>query len=72
MTVVAYNRALAHSEAVCSDGITIDNSVPAVGEVVVTGARTRPRIIQTEDKGVWYLHDDRRVQRVDEPSEVCR
>jgi hypothetical protein len=34
-TVVAYNRALDPSVPVCSDGVTIDSSVPGVKEIVV-------------------------------------
>ena len=38
VTVVAYNHALQPSSPTCSDGITIDQVVPVISEVVIQGA----------------------------------
>ena len=72
VTVAAYNHALDHSVPVCSDGITIDTSVPIVKEFKVNGAKTDPRLIEDDKGDTWFLHDDRTRQRVLTPSQKCR
>ena len=72
VTVAAYNHAMDHSVPVCSDGITIDTSVPIVKTFQVDGAKTDPQLLEDDKGDVWLLHDDRTRQRVLTPSQKCR
>ena len=72
VTVAAYNHALDHSIPVCSDGIIVDTAVPIVTEFKVDGALVDPRIFRSTDGKLWFLHEDRTVQEVENPSEACR
>ena len=72
MTVAAYNYALDHSTPVCSDGVTVDTSVPSVLEFEVEGAKADPRLLRDDAGYLWFLHDDRTRQQVSNSNEACR
>ena len=72
VTVAAYNHALDHSEPVCSDGVVIDTSIPSISELHVAGARVDPQLLRDKDENIWFLHDDRTRQRVENVSYTCR
>ena len=64
MTVVAFNRALEPSNAVCSDGVTIDTSPAKVNEVQVANVRVQAGLIMIADGIFWLLGGDRRRKQV--------
>ena len=72
VTVAAYNHALDHSSPVCSDGVTIDTSLPVVTDFKVDGAMVDPRLLIDTNRSFWFLHDDRTKQRVNTSSDHCR
>ena len=72
VTVAAYNHALDHSVTVCSDGVTIDTSLPVVTDFKVDGAMVDPRLLMDSNGNLWFLHDDRTKQPVSTSSEHCR
>ena len=63
-TVVAYNRALDPSEPVCSDGVTIDSSVPGVKELLVKNARITGGLVTDSTKSDFYILGSDRFRRV--------
>ncbi|XP_071123148.1 uncharacterized protein [Mytilus edulis] len=63
-TVVAYNRALDPSEPVCSDGVTIDSSIPGVKEVMVEDAVITGGLITDTNQTNYYILSSQRVRRM--------
>ncbi|XP_063415906.1 uncharacterized protein LOC134697555 [Mytilus trossulus] len=63
-TVVAYNRALDPSDPVCSDGVTIDSSVPAVQEIVVENSRITGGLITDSTCTNYYILRSDRTRRL--------
>ncbi|XP_052067298.1 uncharacterized protein LOC127706680 [Mytilus californianus] len=63
-TVVAYNRALDPSEPVCSDGVTIDSSVPGVKEVVVKDAVITGGLVTDVNQTSYYILGSDRIRRL--------
>lgn len=62
-TVVAYNRALDHSDPVCSDGVTIDTTVPTIKEVTVDNTVVKGGLITDVAKtNYWILSSDRTLR----------
>lgn len=55
VSVVAVNRAKENSNVVCSDGVTIMTTMPYIQDFVMSGAKTRPRLIRDNDGNVWFL-----------------
>lgn len=72
VTVVAYNHAFDQSLPVCSDGIIIDTSVPQVIEFQVDRAKVDPLLLRDPEDNLWFLNDDRTVQKVQTASNACR
>ncbi|XP_076113973.1 uncharacterized protein LOC143082259 [Mytilus galloprovincialis] len=71
-TVVAYNRALDPSEPVCSDGVTIDSSVPGVKEVVVKDAVITGGLVTDVNQTSYYILGSDRVRRlIQNPTADC-
>ncbi|VDI20686.1 Hypothetical predicted protein [Mytilus galloprovincialis] len=71
-TVVAYNRALDPSEPVCSDGVTIDSSVPGVKEVVVKDSLITGGLAKDPDNVDYYILGPDRVRRlIPNPTADC-
>ncbi|XP_071123054.1 uncharacterized protein [Mytilus edulis] len=71
-TVVAYNRALDPSEPVCSDGVTIDSSVPRVKEVVVKDAVITGGLVTDVNQTSYYILGSDRVRRlIQNPTSDC-
>lgn len=71
-TVVAYNRALDPSEPVCSDGVTIDSSVPGVKEVVVTDSIITGGLVKDQDTLKYYIIGPERIRRlIPNPTADC-
>ena len=63
-TVVAYNRALDPSDPVCSDGVTIDSSVPGVKEVVVKDSLITGGLVTDANQTNYYILGSDRVRRM--------
>ncbi|XP_071082513.1 uncharacterized protein [Haliotis cracherodii] len=72
VTVVAYNRALEESDPVCSDGVTLDDTPPAVGQIAVAASSIAPGLVTTSSGMVWFIDNHRRRSRVTEPNTQCR
>ncbi|XP_076085327.1 uncharacterized protein LOC143056126 [Mytilus galloprovincialis] len=71
-TVVAYNRALDPSEPVCSDGVTIDSSVPGVKEVVVTDSIITGGLVKDQYTLKYYIIGPERIRRlIPNPTADC-
>ncbi|CAC5370733.1 unnamed protein product [Mytilus coruscus] len=71
-TVVAYNRALDPSEPVCSDGVTIDSSVPLVKEVVVKDTVITGGLVKDTDNFNYYILGTDRIRRlIPNPTADC-
>lgn len=62
-TVVAYNRALDPSEPVCSDGVTIDSTVPGVKEVIISDAIITGGLVTDVNQSDFYILDSDRYRR---------
>ena len=74
VTVVAFNSAIEASAPVCSDGVTVDSTEPAVTEVYVSGARITGGVISARREGkeeVWFVDSERRRRLVDSPDQAC-
>lgn len=74
VTVVAFNSAIEASAPVCSDGVTVDSTEPAVTEVYVSGARITGGVISARREGkeeVWFVDSERRRRLVDNPDQAC-
>lgn len=72
VTVMAYNHALDHSKAVCSDGVTIDNLPAVVTEVVIKDAVTDQGLLKDSPTGnIFVLSKDREIESVQNPSMSC-
>lgn len=61
---MAYNRALDPSEPVCSDGVTIDSSIPGVKEVMVEDAVITGGLITDTNQTNYYILSSQRVRRM--------
>ncbi|XP_046570853.1 uncharacterized protein LOC124279103 [Haliotis rubra] len=72
VTVVAYNRALEVSDPVCSDGVTVDVTPPAVGQIAVASCNIVPGLVTTSVGTVWYIDNQRRRSQITEPDTQCR
>ncbi|XP_046570884.1 uncharacterized protein LOC124279133 [Haliotis rubra] len=72
VTVVAYNRALEASDPVCSDGVTVDVTPPAVGQIAVASCNIVPGLVTTSAGTVWYIDNQRRRSQITEPDTQCR
>jgi len=73
VTVVAFNHALDSSQAVCSDGITIDNSPAELSEIVVSGAIVQPGLMtDMVSNDVYLLHRNREVQQLYDVPQACQ
>ncbi|XP_067684738.1 uncharacterized protein [Haliotis asinina] len=72
VTVVAYNRALEVSDPVCSDGVTVDVTPPAVGQIAVESCNIAPGLVTTSAGTVWYIDNQRRRSQVTAPDTQCR
>lgn len=71
-TVVAYNRALDPSDPVCSDGVTIDSSVPGVKEVVVKDSLITGGLVTDTTQTNYYILGSDRVRRlIPNPTSDC-
>ena len=69
---MAYNRALDPSVPVCSDGVTIDSSVPGVKEVVVKDSLiTGGLVIDTTQANYYILGSDRVRRLISNPTMDC-
>lgn len=69
-TVVAYNRALDASDPVCSDGVTIDTTVPQIKEVTVENAFIQGGLV-ADNSSYWILSSDRTRRRISSPTAEC-
>ncbi|XP_053400999.1 uncharacterized protein LOC128557566 [Mercenaria mercenaria] len=73
LTIMAYNHALDHSNAVCSDGVTIDIIPAVVSEVVIKDAVTANGLVKSGvNDTVYILHRNRVFEEVELPSNICR
>ena len=57
VTVIAYNYAMSPSKPVCSDGVTLDKSIPNVSNVRIKNAKT-VQSIGCHDRKPWLIKDD--------------
>ena len=71
ITVAAYNRALDPSDPVCSDGVTIDTTIPVLSEVFVESVKTAKGLLEDSNNNVWLLDQERIVERIENPSSTC-
>ena len=84
-TVVAFNGALTPSKEVCSDGVLIDVTHPALSQIAVHNVSVNPGIVRQKESrrrrdvhagggrgGVFYV--DRHMRRcvLNDSSESCR
>ncbi|XP_071123173.1 uncharacterized protein [Mytilus edulis] len=69
-TVIAYNRALEPSDPVCSDGVTIDTSVPSIEQVTVENAIIMEGLIKDTSK-YYILGSDRNRRLISNPTTEC-
>ncbi|XP_070557450.1 uncharacterized protein [Ptychodera flava] len=70
-TVIAFNRAMAPSKPVCSDGVTIDVTGPTVWNVIVDDVYIKPGLVKDGNGTVWYVDDRRNRQQIDNASYRC-
>ncbi|OPL33819.1 hypothetical protein AM593_07242, partial [Mytilus galloprovincialis] len=71
VSVVAVNRAKENSNVVCSDGVTIMTTMPYIQDFVMSGAKTRPRLIRDNDGNVWFLDNVLRRHFVQNITSSC-
>ena len=65
-SAVAYNRALEPSKVACSDGVTIDNTPPALTSIDITDVRVKPGLVKdTVTEEVWFIDSHRKRCKVD-------
>ncbi|KAK3612523.1 hypothetical protein CHS0354_024495 [Potamilus streckersoni] len=72
LTVAAYNHALEPSKPVCSDGISIDTSLPLVSEIHIEHVRIRGGLVKDVNDSIWYLDENRNLYKVTNASMSCR
>ncbi|XP_070573766.1 uncharacterized protein [Ptychodera flava] len=70
-TVIAYNRAMAPSKPVCSNGVTVDVSEPFVTDVVIDDVHVRPGLVNDGDGTVWFIDENRYRHKVQNASQEC-
>ncbi|XP_063399976.1 uncharacterized protein LOC134684607 [Mytilus trossulus] len=71
-TVVAYNRALDHSDPVCSDGVTIDTTEPTIKEVTVDNTVVKGGLVTDVAKtNYWILSSDRTLRLIPNTTPDC-
>ncbi|XP_077866322.1 uncharacterized protein LOC144354078 [Saccoglossus kowalevskii] len=70
-TVIAYNRALEPSKPVCSDGVTIDTTVPVIQEVIIDDVFMRPGLLKDDDDILWFVDQQRYKQILINTSDIC-
>ncbi|XP_038051300.1 uncharacterized protein LOC119724354 isoform X2 [Patiria miniata] len=71
VTVIAYNRALEPSEAVCSDGVVIDTSPPELTQIAISYARMWPGLAKDAEGRVWFINEHRRKMELMDASSDC-
>ncbi|XP_022100380.1 uncharacterized protein LOC110984469 isoform X2 [Acanthaster planci] len=71
VTVIAYNRALEPSEAVCSDGVVIDTSPPELSQIVISYARIWPGLAKDNEGRVWFVDEHRKRMELVDASSGC-
>ncbi|XP_038050780.1 uncharacterized protein LOC119723938 isoform X2 [Patiria miniata] len=71
VTVIAYNRALEPSEAVCSDGVVIDTSPPELTQIAIGYARMWPGLAKDAEGRVWFIDEHRRKMELMNASSDC-
>lgn len=69
-TVVAYNRALEASEPVCSDGVTIDTTVPTISEVNIENVLVKGGLV-FDGTDYWILSTDRTLRKIANHTADC-
>ena len=57
VTVIAYNHAMSPSKPACSDGVTLDKSIPNVNNVKIKNAKT-VQSIGCHDNKHWLIKED--------------
>ncbi|XP_038062737.1 uncharacterized protein LOC119733220 [Patiria miniata] len=71
ITVIAYNRALEPSAAVCSDGVVIDTSPPELTQIAISYARMWPGLAKDAEGRVWFINEHRRKMELMNASSDC-
>ncbi|XP_038050540.1 uncharacterized protein LOC119723761 [Patiria miniata] len=71
VTVIAYNRAMEPSEAVCSDGVVIDTSPPELTQIAISYARMWPSLAKDAEGRVWFINEHRRKIELVNASSDC-
>ncbi|XP_038057739.1 uncharacterized protein LOC119729229 [Patiria miniata] len=71
ITVIAYNRALEPSEAVCSDGVVIDTSPPELTQIAISFARMWPGLAKDAEGRVWFINEHCRKMELMNASSDC-
>ena len=72
VTVVAFNSALEPSAPVCSDGVTVDTTPPAMADFYVSGAHVAGGVVLGHSPTeVWLIDSERRRRLVDSPDTAC-
>ncbi|XP_022103276.1 uncharacterized protein LOC110986013 isoform X2 [Acanthaster planci] len=71
VTVIAYNRALEPSEAICSDGVVIDTSPPVLSQISIGYARVWPGLAKDAEGRVWFVDEHRRKMELINASSRC-
>ncbi|XP_022107048.1 uncharacterized protein LOC110988105 [Acanthaster planci] len=71
VTVIAYNRALEPSEAICSDGVVIDMSPPELSEITIGYARMWPGLAKDAEGRTWFIDEHRRKTELINASSGC-
>jgi len=71
VTVIAMNPANDASRAVCSDGVTIVTTKPSVKNVVLSGAKTYPRLVVDDNGTMWIITTDITRTLVNS-SDICK
>ena len=72
ITVVAYNRAIDPSDPVCSDGVVIDDTPPALGEIFLDNIRISAGIIKNSNGDVFYVNHQRYRYDLPDTTDDCR
>ena len=69
---MAYNRALDASDPVCSDGVTIDTTIPKIKEMTVENAFIQGGLVAAADNtSFWILLSDRTCRLISSPTAEC-
>ncbi|XP_038050879.1 uncharacterized protein LOC119724031 [Patiria miniata] len=71
VTVIAFNRAMEPSEAVCSDGVVVDTSPPKLTQIAISFVRMWPRLAKDVEGRAWFINEHRMKMELINASSDC-